>query len=271
MPASRLERSGPVALWQQVRDDLRRRIDTGEFPGDFPGEKALAVEYGVSRQTMRQALRPLREAGVVSASRGRTPRVRTDIIEQPIGALYSLFTSVEAAGMEQRSRVLALEQRADAEAAGRLGLPPDAPLIYLARLRLAGPEPLALDRVWLPAEIAAPLLDVDFTRTALYAEMAARCGDQPRAGHEVIRTVSLRPDTARLLHTRSGEAAFHIERVGRSAQRVLEWRTTIVRGDRFRVTSSFSPSDGFQWAFDASTETTGPAAMAPPAPTALPH
>lgn len=258
MPASALDRNGLVALWQQVRDDLRRRIDAGEFSGAFPGEKVLAVEYGVSRQTMRQALRPLREAGVVSASRGRTPRVRTDVIEQPIGALYSLFTSVETAGMEQRSQVLALDERADAEAAGRLGLPADAPLIHLERLRLAGAEPLALDRVWLPAAVAAPLLEVDFTRTALYTVMAERCGDQPRTGHEIIHAVSLSPELARLLHARSGEAAFHIERVGRSGERVLEWRTTIVRGDRFRVTSSFSPSDGFHWAFDAHPETTTP-------------
>ena len=43
--------------------------------------------------------------------------------------------------------------------ASRLDLEASSPLLYLERLRFAGDEPLALDRVWLPASIAEPLLD----------------------------------------------------------------------------------------------------------------
>src|SRR5699024_10828702 len=159
-------------------------IDAEEFVDAFPGEKVLAQEYGVSRQTMRQALRPLRESGVVTAQRGRSPRVRTDVIEQPIGALYSLFASVESAGMRQYSHTLALDERRDPDAAQHLGLEPTARLVHLARLRFAGEAPLALDRVWLPARIAAPLLEADFSYTALYREMAERIGLFPRRGTE---------------------------------------------------------------------------------------
>lgn len=253
MPAAPVDRDSGVALWRQVQSDIRRRIDVGEFAAAFPGEKVLAAEYGVSRQTMRQALRPLRESGVITSERGRAPHVRADVIDQPIGALYSLFSSVETAGMEQTSRVLMLEERRDADAAAHLGLEADTPLIHLERLRLAGPEPLALDRVWMPASVAAPLLEADFRRTALYREMAERIGDQPRSGHEVIAAVVLGEEEAGLLAVPVGSAAFHIERLGCSGGTALEWRTTLVRGDRFRVTSRFSPSDGFRWGFDPTT------------------
>src|SRR5699024_6781386 len=62
MVAVEPSRTAGVALWRQVQHDLRRRIDAEEFVDAFPGEKVLAQEYGVSRQTMRQALRPLRES-----------------------------------------------------------------------------------------------------------------------------------------------------------------------------------------------------------------
>src|SRR5690625_7946335 len=101
MPAVELDRKAGVALWRQVQHDLRRRIDAEEFVDAFPGEKVLAQEYGVSRQTMRQALRPLREPGVVTAQRGRSPRVRRDVLEQPIGALYRPFAPVASPGMRQ--------------------------------------------------------------------------------------------------------------------------------------------------------------------------
>jgi len=111
--------------------------------------------------------------GVVVAERGRQPRVAPPPeIQQPMGALYSLFASVEAAGLAQHSIVRRFDTRADAVVADRLCLDASTPLVYLERLRLAGDEPLALDRVWLPAALAAPLLGADFTHTSLYAELA---------------------------------------------------------------------------------------------------
>lgn len=253
MPATELDRSGRAALWRQVVEDLRRRIDVGEFSTRFPGEKVLAEGYGVSRQTMRQALRPLRESGLVSAERGRPPRIRSGVIEQPMSALYSLFDSVESTGMSQHSRVLALDQRQDPAAAQNLGLPPQALLVHLARIRLADEEPLALDRVWLPASVAAPLLAADFGHTALYHEMENRIGDSPRRGNEVIEAITLDASDARQLAAREGSPAFRIERTGYSTSTTLEWRITVVRGDKFRVSTQFSPAEGPSWAFSTAT------------------
>src|SRR5258708_38468655 len=105
-PARPPARRGKVPLWQQVRNDLRTRLEQGEFTGSFPGEHELRAQYGVSRHTVREALRELRQEGLVTAARGQQPRLAAEAyIEQPIGALYSLFASVEAAGLEQRSLV----------------------------------------------------------------------------------------------------------------------------------------------------------------------
>ena len=163
----------------------------------------MREEYGVSRQTVRTALRSLRESGVVIAGRPRAPRVGTGRIEQPLGTLYSLFASVERAGLTQRSTVLALGRRTDRGAAGELGLPDDAPLIYLSRIRYADETPIAFDQSWLPASLASPLLDADFTRTALYDELETRCGIRPHGGSELIDAVNLTPDEARHPFSRS--------------------------------------------------------------------
>src|SRR5579863_7503254 len=148
-----LDRHSPLPLWAQLRDDLRRRVDDGEFTDAFPSEMALVDAYGVSRNTVRDALRRLRSEGTVVAGRGRRPRLGDQVeIEQPLGALYSLYASVEAAGLEPTSVVRSLLVLRDPEVAERLDLPGDTPLVHLERLRLADGEPLALDRVWFPAE-----------------------------------------------------------------------------------------------------------------------
>lgn len=238
---------GPGPLWARLESDLRARIEAGEFDGQFPGEHAIAAEYAVSRHTVREALRRIRQEGLVLASRGRSPRLAEDgVLHQPLGALYSLFRSVEDSGRTQRSVVRALDVRRDPEAAARLALPPGADLTYLERLRLADDEPLALDRVWLPAGPTAPLLQADFSHTALYDELRSRCGIDVAGGVETIRAVLVDPDEAAVLDLRPPAPAFLLERTGQVDGAPFEHRRTVVRSDTFALTAEYSAQDGYQ-------------------------
>lgn len=236
--AATLLRGNGVPLWSQLLEDLRRRLSDGEFTEDFPGEHELVEQYTVSRHTVREALRHLRREGVVSAHRGRRPRLGPIEIEQPLGAMVSLFAAVESRGLEQRSVVRVLDVRADAVVAARLDLEGSTPLVYLERLRLAADEPLALDRVWLPESLARPLLQADFTHTALYTELADHCGVRLTGGREQVRAAVATAAERRLLQLPAAEALLVVERTGWQ-QRPLEFRQTLVRGDRFTITASF--------------------------------
>jgi GntR family transcriptional regulator len=247
MPARTLDRVGPEPLWRQLQQELLTRLDAGEFAGGFPGELALVEEYGVSRHTVRQALRQLRADGVIVAERGRQPRVAPPPeITVPMGALYSLFASVEAAGLTQHSVVRAFDTRADALVAERLELEASTPLVYLERLRLAGDEPLALDRVWLPADLATPLLEADFTHTGLYAELSRRTGIRLDHGREDVHAVIPTAAERNQLHCAHDVAAFSINRLSHTKGRPVEWRHTLVRGDRYALTAEFSANAGYR-------------------------
>jgi GntR family transcriptional regulator len=247
MTASTLDRLAVEPLWAQLLADLRRRLDQDEFAASFPGELALVAEYGVSRHTVREALRRLREEGLVIAGRGRTPRrAEPTEIEQPLGEIFSLFSAVEATGRVQRSVVRTLDVRADGVVAARLGLEESTPLVHLERLRLADAEPLAVDRVWLPERLAAPLLDVDFGRTALYTVYASRCGVHVTGGSERVRAVLPGSGERELLAIPDGVAAFSIDRLGCAGDSPVEWRQTLVRADRFSITARFSTREGYR-------------------------
>jgi GntR family transcriptional regulator len=244
--AGRLDRGSSVPLWAQLIDDCERRLQAGEFADQFPGEFELCREYDVSRHTVREALRRLRERGVLDSGRGRTTKVRQDRIEQSLGALYSLFREVEARGMLQRSAVLACEQVTDLTAARRLGLDDDEPLLHLARVRFADEEPLAVDRAWLPLEVAAPLLDVDFSHAGLYDELQARADVQLTGGRETITAVVPSPDDEMLLALPAGVGVLRIERTAWVEDRLVEWRSTLLRGDRFAVFCEWSRRSGYR-------------------------
>ena len=121
----------------------------------------------------------------------------------------------------------------------RLGLPAHAPLFLLERVRYAGDDPLAIDRAWLPMSVAGALLESDFGHTALYDELERLTGTRPQSGWERIAPLLPTPAERQLLAMRRGEAAFYIERLSSVDDQPVEWRTTIVRGDRYRFVAEF--------------------------------
>jgi GntR family transcriptional regulator len=242
----RLDRSSPLPLWAQLLDDLRARLDAGELHDSFPTDLELTAEYGVSRHTAREAVRRLQAEGVVTRERGRGTFVRVPALEQPTGALYSLFRSIEDQGLTQRSEVLDRRVVCDPRAAARLDLPERTDLIRIERLRHADGQPLAHDVVWLPASIARPLLDADLSRSGLYDELQHHCGVRPVAGTERIATELPDDDERRLLRLSTKQPVFRIHRRSvDAAGRPIEWRETAVRGDRYTFVAEWAPDRSY--------------------------
>lgn len=60
-------------VWKQVADRLRQRIESGDLqPGQaLPSEPDLMHEFGVGRNTLRQAVAALRHEGLIETGRSR--------------------------------------------------------------------------------------------------------------------------------------------------------------------------------------------------------
>ncbi len=240
MPSSALDRSSPLPLWAQLEADLRARLEAGDFADSFPSDLVLTEVYGVSRHTVREAVRHLNKTGVLKRERGRGTVVNRSEFEQSLGTLYSLFQSVESAGVQQASEMLRCEVVVDAVAASRLELAEDAELVLIARLRLAGDAPLAVDRAWLPLAVAGALLDVDWSHTALYDELGRAGAPVPNQGWERLTPIIPTSADRSKLDLRKADAAFFLERLGCRDGVPVEWRTTIIRGDRYRFVTDWS-------------------------------
>lgn len=228
-----IDRASPLPLWAQIVADLDQRITTGEFSSALPSDGELMEYYGVSRHTVRDAVRRLHDRGVVSRARGRETQLVSESIEQELGFAYSFFRSVESRGHDQRSIVRHLEARASEEVASHLDLPPASIMVYLERVRLVDGSPVAVDAVWLPTSIARPLLGADFSHTSVYEELARLCHVRPESGSERIRPVAASAVEAELLEVVVGEPLLQIERRTTSSGDPLEYRSTVFRGDRF--------------------------------------
>lgn len=245
--ARRPRRDSSIPLWRQVHDDLSRRLQSGEFADGVPGEFALASDYDVSRQTIRQALRGLRDAGLVDARRGRRSRLATQTaLSEPMGALYELFDVMRRSGATVHGVVQTLRVGPDAVIGARIGAGESGPLVYLQRLWFVGERPLALDHAWLPESVAAPLLNVDLSTVGLYGELAARAGVRLVSGSERLHAIVPSAAQRALLHLPPHVAAVAIDRLGRTANGPVEWRHIVVRADTFAIGADFSADAGYR-------------------------
>jgi GntR family transcriptional regulator len=235
-----LVRQANQPLWAQLERELRRRTDLGHFADRFPTDRELMEVYGVSRHTARHAVAQLGADGIVRRARGVGTSIDRRTFERSLGSLYSLFQVVEESGVHQHSEVRSLEHVTDADVAARLGLDAAAELVLIDRIRFAGDEPLAIDRIWLAADIAAPLLDADFTHTSLYNELDRTIGKRPNAGWERIRPALPTADERRQLELADDEAVFAIQRLGTCDGEPIEWRVTLIRGDRFTLVADWT-------------------------------
>jgi len=231
-----VDRSSPIPLWAQVVDDLRRRLVDREFDERFPTDEELTRDYGVSRQTVREAVRQLSSQGLVVRQRGRGTSITAPTLEQPLHSLYSLASTVRAGGVEERSEVLAAERRgAPADVAERLVIDTGAEIAFVERLRIAGTEPIAWDRSWLPIPRAAALLEADLTSGGLYELLGAHCAVRITGGWERIKPVVPAAEERRRLRLPARVAAFSMERLALAGDQPIEWRLSLIRGDRFSL------------------------------------
>ncbi|HVS42587.1 MAG TPA: GntR family transcriptional regulator [Candidatus Dormibacteraeota bacterium] len=245
-----LDRSSPLPLWAQLVDELRRRLADGELSGRLPTEPSLAADYRVSRQTVREAIRRLREAGLLTAERGRGTFVREAAPAPPVSDRPgSLLAALEAPAPGRAVTVRVLDRAVEARAAARLGLAAGAPLVHVERLWTMDGAPVAHDRAWLPEDAGEPLLDSDLRRGSLREALERWSGVRVDGGTDRLALVAPTGEPRRLLGLDKRQPALAVERLGRAGDRPVEWGETMIRADRCGLLMEWS-SGGCGWAVD---------------------
>ncbi|MGQ0668945.1 MAG: GntR family transcriptional regulator [Actinomycetota bacterium] len=146
-----------VRLSFGVRDDIAGRIDSGEMPpgARLPPEPELAAELGVSRATLREALRSLEEDGFVT----RTRRTGTFVTHRPrlranLDINFGVTEGIRAAGMTPGTEALTITQAAATREEGRrLALEPGDAVVAVERVRTADGRPVVFSRDIVPRSL----------------------------------------------------------------------------------------------------------------------
>ena len=176
----------------------------------LPSERDLAVDFAVSRITVRKALDALVEEGCWFRRHGAGTFV-AGRVEKQFGNLSSFSEDMAARGRIVRSEWLArAEGPVTPDESLMLGLSPGAKVYRFHRLRLADDLAMAIE----PAQ--SPVLrlpaSIPFTNS-LYEALEAQ-GRRPVRALQRLRAVLFDPQQAKLLGIEPGAAGLFIERRG---------------------------------------------------------
>jgi GntR family transcriptional regulator len=201
----------------RVASELRAEIASGAYAvgSSMPTEAQLCARFGVSRHTVREALRRLVEAGLVERRQGAGTRVISTSARaayvHSLGSLFELFqytreTRLHIAEMEVQPLAPEEAEEVPAQIGSRW-------------LRISGvrrtveqEEPIAFSLVFVHGRFATVLADLRDWTGPVYAAIEQRTGELVTEARQVITGGPMPANAARALRLRPGSSGIRVLR-----------------------------------------------------------
>lgn len=230
------ERKQP--LYDQLVDILREKIENEMEPGDLlPSERELSERYGLSRTTVRLALKELETLGLIMRKHGKG----TYVLDLSGGAMdlttnYSFTEQMREAGREPRTVDLEFQTReATKSVADRMGLSVGDKVIYVRRLRLADGIPMMVERTYVPEASFPGLTEEALAGKSLYAIIENDYHQKIHVAEEEFFASVARKEDADVLRVSEGAPVLQLSRVTyNDLGSVIEFTHSVARADQFK-------------------------------------
>lgn len=227
----------PLPLYVQIRDNLRRQILDGSYQVHerLPSENEMMNAFGVSRITIRQALRDLHNEGLVFSAQGKGTFVSKPKAVQNVQRLEGFGEAMAAQGYEASARVLSIQQLKPPKAvAAALDLAAGDQAVEVKRVRYLNRSPVCVENSYFPVDIGGQMFGLDLSND-IFPMLENRFGI-PLGGADISLDAILADDeTRQYLNLKAGEAILRVERLTHDRNgRPIDFEYLCYRGDSFK-------------------------------------
>ncbi len=237
---STLNRRVPIPLYYQLKEILKEQIEEGILaPGNLlPSERELSEKYGISRPTVRQALKELVYEGLLTREKGKGTFVAKPKLEYGfIQHFVTFYEDMAQRGYTLRTRVLRKEvQEAPKRVAKALQLKEGEKIIFLERLRFVEDEPVVWVQNHIPHHLCPGLLEEDLTDRSLYGLLSEKYHLKPQWAEVSLEPVVATDLDSSLLGIDPGAPVLLLENITYDTEnRPIDLFISRFRGDKGRV------------------------------------
>ncbi len=224
-------------LYAQIKEILKQRIQDGDYDihERLPSESEMMKVFGVSRITVRQALRDLHTEGLVFSVQGKGTFVSRPKVVQDIQRLQGFGEAMSPLGHETSTRVIGIQEvRASGEVTEALKLGRVTDVIELTRIRFLNREPISLDKSFFPIEIGQKLQGRDLTQD-IFPMLENEFGVGLGHADLKIEATDANEEQAQRLNVDIGSSILRIQRlVFSQAGDPIDFEYLSYRGDAFQ-------------------------------------
>jgi GntR family transcriptional regulator len=226
-------------LHVRIREIIRRQVREGgliDESGRLMTEAELVKLFGVSRVTIRNAIKPLVDEGMFERGRGRGTFLRSNQPENWMGRLMGFSETIKDAGYEPGAEILSqgMTNRHDATVREMLK---ERAVWELKRVRLADDTRIAIEHAFYPPDIGLELEKHDLKSIVMYRFFEGELGIEIKEATQTIGATVADRSVAELLGVDEGSPLLSMERLTRSADdRPLEFLRSVYLPEYFRLT-----------------------------------
>lgn len=226
-------------MYIKIHNQIKRDVENHVYKvGDrIPAERQLAVKFGVSRMTLRQAIKTLEEEGILERRLGSGTYVASQKVQEKMSGIMSFTEITQANGQIPSSKLISYQiGKPSLSEKERLNLNPDSEVLRMERIRFADETPICYEVVTIPYHLVENLSKDDIS-THLY-ETLNKNGYRIGRVTEHISAAVANENDARLLNAKRGEALITRRQV-----------TELSNGQPFEYTRARYVAERFEFTF----------------------
>jgi GntR family transcriptional regulator len=228
-----------VPLYYQLQQFLLEQINSGALKAGeaILSEKVISAQMGISRMTVRQALKSLCSQGFLYSERGKGTFVSKTKLQKKLRSVLSFTEEMSNQGSRPSSKVLSFAvAQADLKTAEALRISPKEKVISLRRLRLTEGIPMAIEWSHIPIHFCPDLLETFDARGSLYKRLAEGYGIHIVVTEEIAEAALANAEESRLLKISNRSPVFRFERTSYLRDgKSVEYVNSTYRGDRYKI------------------------------------
>ena len=227
-------------MYIKIHNQIKRDIENHVYKvGDrIPAERQLSVKFGVSRMTLRQAIKTLEEEGILERRLGSGTYVASQKVQERMSGIMSFTDITKANGQVPSSKSTSYQiGNPSLSEKERLMLKKDEKVLRMERIRYADDVPICYEVVTVPYYLVKDFSKEEVS-SHLYETLEKRGGFEIGRVTEHISASIANEQDARLLKAKKGEALITRRQV-----------TELASGQPFEYTRARYVAERFEFTF----------------------
>lgn len=207
--------STSLPIYIQIHDQLKENIEKGVWSiGDrLPSERELAVQFNVSRMTLRQAIQALADEGILERKIGSGTYVARKKVQEKMTGTTSFTDIMLSQNRTPSSRTISyFVTKPSSSEMEKLELQEEDDILRMERIRFADDIPICFEVASIPYSLVNQYSKSEITHS-LYKTLENKGGNKIGSAKQTISAMLASEQIAEYLQVKRGDALLRLRQL----------------------------------------------------------